>query len=360
MRLMIAGGGTGGHLFPSIAIAEELRSREPSAEIIFVGTERGIEARVLPELGWALAVIEVSGLKTVGLRSAMRGFARVPGALLQSRRVIQSFRPDVVVGVGGYASGPVVLAARLMGIPTAILEQNSIPGLTNKILGKFVDAIFLAFAETRSFFAKKKIIMSGNPIRAAIRDALLAGPVSTDERPPHIFAFGGSQGAVALNALVADAVAILSASDFRLTILHQTGKADLDATKARYADAGISADCQAFIVDMAAEYRRADLVIARAGATTVAELTVVGTPAILVPYPYAADNHQEINARELVGAGAATMFRQADLDAETLADAIADTLDDRHALERMGSAMNALGRPHAAATIIDWCEGRHG
>ena len=360
MRLMIAGGGTGGHLFPGVAIAEELRQREPNADIVFVGTERGIEARVLPELGWALAIIEVSGLKTVGLRESIRGLGRVPRALLQSRAIIQSFRPDVVIGVGGYASGPVVLAARLMGIPTAILEQNSIPGLTNKILGKFVDAIFLAFSETRRFFANKKTIMSGNPIRAAIRDALLDARASADDRPPHLFAFGGSQGAVALNALVADAIAMLSTGGFDLTILHQTGSADLEPTQGRYADAGISADCRAFIVDMAAEYSRADLVIARAGATTVAELTVVGTPAILVPYPYAADNHQEINARELVGAGAAKMFREADLDAETLAEAIADTLDDHPTLERMGSAMKALGRPQAAATIIDWCEGRHG
>ncbi len=359
MRLMIAGGGTGGHLFPGVAVAEELRARDPDAEILFVGTERGIEARVLPDLGWELALIEISGLKTVGVAGAVRGLLRLPRALWQSRRLIRRFDPDVVLGVGGYASGPVLLAARLMGRATAILEQNSIPGLANKVLGKLVRTVFLAFDETRRFFRDDKIVMSGNPIRAAIREGL-AAPRAAAAELPHLFVFGGSQGAVALNQMTAEALALLAARDFPVTVLHQTGKADLEPTQRRYADAGIDADCRAFVVDMASEYRRADLVIARSGATTVAELTCVGVPAILVPYPYAADNHQEINARELVSAGAATMFRQADLSPEILAEAIRETLGNRLALRRMGSAMKSLGRPDAAATIVDWCEGQHG
>jgi UDP-N-acetylglucosamine--N-acetylmuramyl-(pentapeptide) pyrophosphoryl-undecaprenol N-acetylglucosamine transferase len=366
MRLLIAGGGTGGHLFPGVALAEELRARDPGAEIRFVGTARGIEARVLPQLGWELVLIEVSGLKTVGALGALRGLLRLPRALLQSRRVVKAFGPDVVIGVGGYASGPVLLMARLMGVRTAILEQNSLPGLTNKILGGFVHAVFLCFEESRRFFRRKKILMTGNPIRRDIRLALQAASESESEPEPaprstsplRLFVFGGSQGAVALNQLVADAAGLLAGRGVPIEIVHQTGVASLDQTRERYRAAGIEADLRSFIKDMAAEYRRADLVIARAGATTVGELGVVGRPAILVPYPFAADNHQEVNAREMAEAGAALMFRQADLTGEKLADAIAELAHNRDALARMGSAMKALGKPRAAADILDWCEAK--
>jgi UDP-N-acetylglucosamine--N-acetylmuramyl-(pentapeptide) pyrophosphoryl-undecaprenol N-acetylglucosamine transferase len=359
MRLIIAGGGTGGHLFPGVALAEELRSRDPASAVRFVGTARGIEARVLPGLGWELVLIEVSGLKTVGAAGALRGLARLPRALWQARRVVREFAPDVVVGVGGYASGPVVLMARLMGVKTAILEQNSLPGLANKILGRFVHAVFLTFAETRRFFKPAKILMTGNPIRRDIRLALQAATPSSEdgERPLRIFAFGGSQGAVALNEIVADAAGLLAARGVPVEIVHQTGDANLESTRARYQATGARADLRPFIVDMAAEYRRADLVIARAGATTVAELGVVGRPAILVPYPFAADNHQEVNAREMADAGAALMFRQSELSAEKLAGTVADLAAHPERLARMGSAMKALGKPEAAAAILDWCKG---
>jgi UDP-N-acetylglucosamine--N-acetylmuramyl-(pentapeptide) pyrophosphoryl-undecaprenol N-acetylglucosamine transferase len=353
MRLLIAGGGTGGHLFPGVAIAEELRAREPDAAIRFVGTARGIEARVLPELGWDLVMIDVSGLKTVGALGAVRGLLRLPRAMWQARRVVKEFRPDVVVGVGGYASGPVVLMARLMRVKTAILEQNSLPGLTNKMLGKVVKAVFLAFEESRRFFREKKIVMTGNPIRRDIRLALEEGGNRQDARDAKIrvFCFGGSQGATALNEIVADAMKILGDE---VEIVHQAGEKNVDALVARYG--GMKADVRGFIKDMAAEYRRADLVIARAGATTVAELGVVGKPAILVPYPFAADNHQEVNAREMADAGAALMFRQSELSAEKLAASVAELARNRESLARMGSAMKALGRPRAAAEILDWCE----
>ncbi|HUS63257.1 MAG TPA: undecaprenyldiphospho-muramoylpentapeptide beta-N-acetylglucosaminyltransferase [Kofleriaceae bacterium] len=353
MRLLIAGGGTGGHLFPGVAIAEELRAREPGAAVRFVGTARGIEARVLPELGWELVMIEVSGLKTVGALGAVRGLLRLPRALWQARRVVREFRPDVVVGVGGYASGPVVLMARLMRVKTAILEQNSLPGLTNKMLGKVVKGVFLAFEESRRFFREKKIVMTGNPIRRDILLALESGVnhQDTENTRIRVFCFGGSQGATALNDIVADAMKILKDE---VEIVHQAGEKNVDALVARYG--GMKADVRGFIKDMAAEYRRADLVIARAGATTVAELGVVGRPAILVPYPFAADNHQEVNAREMADAGAALMFRQSELTAEKLAAAVAELARNRESLARMGSAMKALGKPRAAAEILDWCE----
>jgi UDP-N-acetylglucosamine--N-acetylmuramyl-(pentapeptide) pyrophosphoryl-undecaprenol N-acetylglucosamine transferase len=355
---LIAGGGTGGHLFPGVAIAEELRARDPDAPVRFVGTSRGIEARVLPALGWDLALIEVSGLKTVGILGAIKGVFRLPRALWQARRVLKEWKPDAVIGVGGYASGPVVLAARLRGIPTAICEQNSIPGLTNKILGRLARAVFLSFDESRRFFTAKKsrqVVMSGNPVRRALLQRLLAPEVTApDPTTTHVLVCGGSQGAVAVNELASAALAQLAATA-KLAIVHQTGEKDLAATQQRYADAGVAATCSAFIVDMASAYQRADIIIGRAGATTVAELAIAGKPAIFIPYPFAADNHQEINAREMAEAGAALMFRQSELTADKLAGAIAPLLapEQRRA---MGAAMKALARPQAAATVVDWAE----
>ncbi|HEX7839085.1 MAG TPA: undecaprenyldiphospho-muramoylpentapeptide beta-N-acetylglucosaminyltransferase [Kofleriaceae bacterium] len=358
MRLLIAGGGTGGHLFPGVAIAEELRARDPASQIRFVGTRRGIEARVLPELGWDLALIEVSGLKTVGALGALRGVLRLPRALWQARRILREFRPDAVIGVGGYASGPVVLMARLAGIPTAICEQNSIPGLTNKILGRMVRAVFVSFDGSRRFFQPKKTTLSGNPVRRGLVQQLLeAGPApaTTAQEPVHVLVSGGSLGAVAVNPLAADALIALARTT-PLSIVHQTGDKGLDDTVRRYAEAGVPADCRAFIKDMAAAYQRADVILGRAGATTVAELAITGKPAVFIPYPFAADNHQELNARELAEAGAALMFRQSELTADKLAEALRPLLTDPARRAEMGARMKARARPAAAATVIDWCE----
>ena len=303
MRLLIAGGGTGGHLFPGVAIAEELRARQPDAPVRFVGTERGIEARVLPDLGWDLALIQVSGLKTVGAWGAIKGMFRLPRALWQARRTVKEFSPDVVIGVGGYASGPVVLMARLRGVPTAICEQNSIPGLTNKILGRVARRVFLAFAISQKYFKPKKTALVGNPVRRDLLAKLLAAPAAADAQRLHVLVCGGSLGAVKVNELAADALAQL-AKDHALTIVHQTGDAGLAPTIERYRAAGVAADCRAFIRDMASEYRRADVIVSRAGATTVAELAIAGKPAVFIPYPFAADNHQEVNARDMAEAGA--------------------------------------------------------
>lgn len=371
-RLLLAGGGTGGHLFPGVAIAEELRARHPEAVIRFVGTARGIEARVLPDLGWDLALIEVSGLKTVGFFGMLKGLLRLPRALLQARRLVKEFAPTAVIGVGGYASGPVVLMARLAGLPTAICEQNSIPGLTNKILGKLVRAVFLSFAESKRFFAAEKVVMSGNPVRRQLAAALLAEPApqgvdaapSEGEavqpaRPLCVLVCGGSLGAVAVNKLAAEALAAISRKR-PLRIVHQTGATGYDDTVAQYRAADVPAECSAFIKDMASVYRQADLIISRAGATTVAELAIAGKPAIFIPYPFAADNHQEINAREMAEAGAALSFRQADLTAAKLAEAIEPLLESPERRAAMGAAMKALARPQAAAVVVDWCQQQSG
>jgi UDP-N-acetylglucosamine--N-acetylmuramyl-(pentapeptide) pyrophosphoryl-undecaprenol N-acetylglucosamine transferase len=353
MRVLIAGGGTGGHLFPGVAIAEELRARDPDAAVRFVGTERGIEAKVLPKLGWDLALIRVSGLKTVGALGAVKGALRIPGALLQSRRVIKEFDPDVVLGVGGYASGPVVLMARLMGIPTAICEQNSIPGLTNKILGRVVRKVFLTFEESKRFFKPKKIELSGNPVRRG----LLAAFSSTEAAPhttPRVFVCGGSLGATKVNEIASLALIAL-AKQRKIHVVHQTGAADVDKIRARYKAEGVSAQVDAFIDQMAQQYLQADVIVSRAGATTVAELAIAGKPAIFIPYPFAADNHQEINAREMADAGAALMFRQADLTPPILAQTLEELLGDPDRRAKMGSVMKSLARPGAAATVVDWC-----
>jgi UDP-N-acetylglucosamine--N-acetylmuramyl-(pentapeptide) pyrophosphoryl-undecaprenol N-acetylglucosamine transferase len=369
MRVLIAGGGTGGHLFPGVAIAEEVMRQAPDSEVLFVGTERGIEARILPELGWRLAFIQVSGLKTVGPLQKVLGLLRLPRSLWQSLRLLRQFRPDAVIGVGGYASGPVLLVARLTGRPTAILEQNSIPGLANRILGRLVQAVFLSFDDARRFFRPGVVHLTGNPIRRAIREAL--GPESTSHDtqntgpekaalgtaggPPTLLVMGGSQGAVAVNTLVCEAGALLAARGLHLRIVHQTGAADLERVQARWRELGIAVDCRPFIQDLATEYSRCDLVVCRAGATTVAELGIAGRPAIFIPYPFAADNHQELNAREMVNRGAALMMRQAELTAGQLADAIADLLADPERLAAMRRAMKSLGRPDAARDIVHWC-----
>ncbi len=350
MRLMIAGGGTGGHLFPGIAIAEELRAQHPDAAVRFVGTARGIEARVLPEQGWDLDLIQVTGLKTVGALGALRGLFRLPRALWQARRVVKAFAPDAVIGVGGYASGPVVLMAKLRGIPTAICEQNSIPGLTNKILGRLVRRVFLAFEETRRFFKPKKILMTGNPIRRELVAKLLVGG-APDSSKLHVLVCGGSLGAVAVNDLASQALIAL-AKERPLAIVHQTGEKDVAKMRARYAEAGVPADVSAFIVDMAGAYLGADLIVCRAGATTVAELAIAGKPAIFIPYPTAADDHQTLNAREMVSRGAALSYAQADLTADKLADAIRGLDAEKRAA--MSAAMKALAKPGAAGAIVEW------
>ena len=357
MRLMIAGGGTGGHLFPGIAIAEELRAQQPDAAVRFVGTRRGIEARVVPEQGWELDTIEVSGLKTVGAMGALRGMVRLPRALWQARRVLKAFEPDAVIGVGGYASGPVVMMAKLRGIPTAICEQNSIPGLTNKILGRLVRRVFLAFDESRRFFAPAKIVMSGNPIRRQLVARLLAGRAADPERL-HVLVCGGSLGAVAVNDLASHALIAL-AKERPLAITHQTGDKDADKIRARYAEAGVAADVSAFITDMAGAYLGADLIVARAGATTVAELAIAGKPAIFIPYPFAADDHQTRNAREMTDRGAALSFVQADLTAPALAEALRGLAADPVKRAAMGTAMTAFAKPGAAAAVVDWLGSLH-
>jgi UDP-N-acetylglucosamine--N-acetylmuramyl-(pentapeptide) pyrophosphoryl-undecaprenol N-acetylglucosamine transferase len=354
VRLLIAGGGTGGHLFPGIALADEA-ARRGDSEVLFVGTRRGIETRAVPAAGYALETLDVSGLKRMGLAGTVRGLVRLPLALLKSFSILRKFRPDVVVGVGGYASGPMVLAAALAGYPTAIQEQNSVPGITNRTLGHLVRSVFTAFDGAAWRFPARKIERLGNPVRKAIVAALedvADSPVDTKLR---ILVVGGSQGARAVSELMVGAAAILANQGVDFSLVHQTGSADLERVQARYRELGLEGRVQvfAFIETMAAAYGAADLVIGRAGALTLAELAIVGKPAILIPLPTAADDHQSKNAADFAEVGAAIVLDQRKASAEDLAAAITTLASDRTKRQVMGKAMHDLARPRAAEAIVD-------
>jgi UDP-N-acetylglucosamine--N-acetylmuramyl-(pentapeptide) pyrophosphoryl-undecaprenol N-acetylglucosamine transferase len=353
VRVLIAGGGTGGHVFPGISLAEEVVGRHPANDAVFVGTSRGLEATVVPAAGYPIELIEVKGLKGKGLARVLGNLLLVPGALLRSVAILRRWRPDVVVGVGGYASGPVVLAAWLLRIPTAVQEQNAAAGFTNRVLGRFVRAVFTAFPEAARYFPKRKVLQLGNPIRRRMLDNFMR-PTTPHERP-HVLVFGGSQGAHALNMRLVEALPHLADLKDRLTITHQTGAKDREAVEKGTAATGFTPDVLEFITDMSAAYARADLVVCRSGATTLAELTVCQKPSILIPFPFAADNHQVINARSLVEAGAAVMIEERDLTGELLAREIRAILLDDARRKQMARAAGRLGAPQAAREIIDVC-----
>jgi len=353
MKLLIAGGGTGGHLYPGIALAEELTTRQKGNEVLFVGTERGLEAKVVPKLGFTLSLIQVKPLKGGGIGGVITGLLALPSAILASRKIIKEFKPDVAVGVGGYASGPALLAAWMARVPSIVLEQNTIPGFTNRMLGKLVDHVFVAFESSTRYFPPKKAVALGNPIRRSLLDNFLA--TRSQGGKFTVLVLGGSQGAHMLNLKMAEAAPFLGLLADRMRVVHQTGERDQDTVRDAYAKAGIEAEVKPFIEDMSAAYQSADLVVCRAGATTIAELGVVKRAAILVPYPFAADNHQVANAQELVSLGAGLMFEEATLEPAALAQEIVELESHRDRLTAMEKAAGRAGRPEAGREIIDVC-----
>ncbi len=354
MRVLIAGGGTGGHLYPGIAVAEEVTAR--GGQALFVGTSRGLEARVVPAAGYGLETIEVSGLKRVGIARQIGGLARLPAAFARSLAIVRRFRPDVVLGVGGYASGPVVLAAALSGYPTAIQEQNSVPGFTNRALGRLAHVVFVAFEDARRFFPERKVELVGNPVRRSFVEA--SARASSPSGGGRLLVVGGSQGARAVNDLVLGAAEILSGAGKLPPMLHQSGQADAERCSQRYRALGLDTRVAvtSFIDDMPAALSNANLVIARAGALTLAELAVIGRAAVLIPLPTAADDHQRTNAQAFVRAGAAEMMDQVTATPASLAAFLATLLADVERRRSMSAAMTRLGRPGAASALVDRLE----
>lgn len=351
MRLLLAGGGTGGHLFPAIALAEQLKTEEPLAEILFVGTAKGLEARMLPELGWPLEMVDMSGWAGVGKLARLKVLRQLAKSFGQSKDILRRFRPDVVVGVGGYASVPVLLAAAVAGIPYLVHEQNAWPGLANRLLGRWAKRVCLSFSEADRAFHRSATVLTGNPVRAAMENC---PPLPEDRHC--LLVFGGSQGARNINRAIIAALPHLAEWRGRLEIVHQSGPLDYEATVEGYrAHDWPQVDVQPFIKDMAQVYARATLIVCRAGATTLAELTACGRPSILIPYPYAAAGHQSDNARAMTVKGAAMMMEESDLTAERLAKLVGGLLHDRSSLLTMAAAAKRLARRGAAARLLQEC-----
>ena len=352
MRIIIAGGGTGGHLFPGISIAEAFKIREGRNEVLFVGSRRGIEEVLISKMGYELRTISVSGVRGRPLARKLISLWTIPLGIAASVRIIEEFRPDLIIGVGGYASGPVVLAAFLMRIKRAIQEQNAIPGSTNRLLGRLSDAIFISFQESGRYFPEGKTILTGNPVR---RDILQGFEDIRKRDQFNLLIFGGSQGAHRINEKMVEALDWLEGVRDTLRIIHQTGGDDLEFVSRNYQRRGFRASVKAFIDDMATCYRDAHLVICRSGATTVSELTVCRRASILIPYPHATRDHQTFNAKALVEAGAARMISNSDLTGKLLADTILHLYRHRDEITAMEKRAADLAQPNAADQIVDWC-----
>ena len=354
MRVLIAAGGTGGHIYPGIAVAEEVMRRDPDAKVRFVGTARGLESKLVPQAGFELSIIESTGLKNVGLGARTRGLLVLPRSFNGARRLIREFQPQVVVGAGGYVSGPVVLTAALLRLPTMVMESNALPGWTNRVLARFVDKAAVSFEASLPFFRGKGIVI-GNPVRREFFEIKPRSHVAGDLR---LLVFGGSQGARAINKAMCDALPLLESVRSGMRIVHQTGEADLATVKAAYEAVGWSeeADVRPYIDNIVTEFAGADLVVCRAGATTTAELIAAGKASIMIPFPFAADDHQRKNAEALAEAGAAKMILQQELSAERLAKEITTIAQDPEGLSEMEKAARKLARGDAAVAAVDLIE----
>lgn len=357
MRLLVAAGGTGGTVIPGIAVAREAMTLEPKSESLFVGTSRGFETKLVPAAGFALELIRVGGLKRKSLWERVRGLLVLPAAFSQSWNILSRFKPQVVFGTGGYASGPILLLAAFRRKPTAILEPNSVPGMANRLLARFVDRVFLAFEEAQGQLPRRKCVYSGNPMR---EDILSVPPPSFDGDERTILVFGGSQGARRLNEAMIFAAPKLRELSMQLRILHQTGSADEDRVRKAYAQAGLDAEVFAFRDDMAEVYRRSHLIVARSG-SSVLEIGACGRPSILVPYPSAADDHQRENARIFQRAGAAISIEDEECTGDRLAKELMALLPDRERLISMSQKALFFRKADAAKTIArqlaTMCEG---
>jgi UDP-N-acetylglucosamine--N-acetylmuramyl-(pentapeptide) pyrophosphoryl-undecaprenol N-acetylglucosamine transferase len=350
LKLIMAGGGTGGHLFPAIALAEELRRRVEGIEVVFIGARGGIEERVVPRYGYGLKLLGVEGIKGARGLKRLSAILKALGATIEAISLLRSLKPDGVIGSGGYSSAPVVAAAFLLRVKTAVMEQNALPGLANRLLGRVADRVYVAFDEARRYFSPHRAVMAGNPIRSDMAGARARG--MADGGPFTILVFGGSRGAAAINAAFLDSLDHLSDLWGAMRVIHQTGEESLESVRRGYAMRGFGdVQVHSFIDDMAGAYSSADLVICRAGATSIAEITAMGIASVLIPYPYAADDHQTVNAMCLVNSGAAAIIMQGDLTGAGLAAVIRGLYANPGALASMRERSRALGRPRAAEAI---------
>ncbi len=345
MKAVLAGGGTGGHVIPALAIAQDLKSRL-GAEVIFIGTSRGIETRLVPAAGFDLRLIEVGALKRVSLATRAKTMFALPRAILASSKILGEFKPDVVIGVGGYASGPAMLAAAMRRIPTLIFEPNVVPGFANKIVAPFASAAAVHFEATCQYF--KRCTVTGVPVRQRFFDI----PPRVNDRPA-LLLFGGSQGSHILNTVLVEALPQLAATLPGLHIVHQTGEKEYEAVSKAYLDVHISAEVAPFIDNMAAAFAGADLLVCRSGASTVAEVTAAAKPALFVPFAGAADNHQFKNAELLARNNAAVLIEEKDLNSKSFAEEIIALLKDRARLRSMSEAAKKLSHPNAAGQIAE-------
>ncbi len=344
MRAIIAGGGTGGHVIPALAIARELRESF-GAEVLFIGTARGIENRLVPGAGYPLRLIEVGALKRVSLATRVRTLFDLPRAIARSAQILMEFRPNVVLGVGGYASGPAMLAAALGGIPTLIFEPNVVPGFANRVVASMVSAAAVHFEETCRWFRRCRV--TGVPVRREFFEV----SARRESGPPTLLLFGGSQGAHPLNVALIQSLPALRERLPDLHIIHQTGERDYQEAQAAYLQAGVSAEVYPFIEDMPAAFARADLLLCRSGASTVAEVAAAGKPAILAPFPGAADQHQLRNAEALARKGAALLMAESELNPKRLVEVVGGLINDSRRLASMSAAARAMSHPQAAAEI---------
>ncbi|HEV2118331.1 MAG TPA: undecaprenyldiphospho-muramoylpentapeptide beta-N-acetylglucosaminyltransferase [Terriglobales bacterium] len=347
MRAVIAGGGTGGHVIPALAIARELREHF-RAEVLFVGTARGLENRLVPGAGFELRLIEVGALNRVSLATRLRTLTALPRALAASSHILGKYRPDVVLGVGGYASGPAMLAAALRSLPTLVFEPNVVPGFANRVVAPMVSLAAVQFEQTARSF--RRAVVTGVPVR---REFFHVPPYAQPGHKPTLLVFGGSQGASTLNRVMVESLPALQQQIPGLHIIHQTGERDYNQAQGAYLRAGISAEVYPFIDDMPGVFARADLLLCRSGASTVAEITAAGRPAVFVPFPKAADDHQLRNAEALAGAGAAELIVEAELSSERLVGKLRALLHDSACLIRMAQAAHSLAHPRAAQEIAE-------
>ena len=357
MNVIIAAGGTGGHLYPGVALAREFQRQEPGSEIVFLGTARGLEMKVVPREGFELVTIHAKGIMGKSLLGRLKGLGVIPVGLAQCLALCRKRRPDLAFGIGGYTSPPLIMAATLLGITRTILEPNAYPGAANRLLSPLAHRVFVSFAETMPYFGSDKVRIVGTPIRREFLEGVGAEVHMPPDAGPTLLVLGGSQGARSVNRAVVAAMPVLTARYPGLHIIHQTGERDYAEVKDNYTNVVRDENLEVvpFLYDVANVFRRADLLISRSGATTVAEITACGKPAIFIPFPHAIYGHQERNAHVLEHAGAAAVILEAELTGDTLAQTILSLIADRPRLAEMARRSRSLGRSDSAEQIVTMC-----